>query len=113
MNKRILVLISSFAAIICYGYALGGLGAYMMGQSKPFVISAGFIGGTFCVWLAMKLWRLFLDDIEREAKAKTLKNQTNKPINIRRKLYSSYYDCKNMISRKKRKTLFNAKPHSK
>lgn len=64
MNKRILVLVLSFAALLGYGYALGGLGAYMMGRGRPFVIAAGLTGGTFCVWLALKLWRGYLDDIE-------------------------------------------------
>lgn len=78
MNKRILVLIFSFATIICYGYVLGGIGAYMMGLSKPLVIVAGFIGGTLCIWLALKLWRSFLDDIERETEAKMARDRADK-----------------------------------
>lgn len=75
MNKHTLVLILSFATIICYGYALGGLGAYMTGQRRPLVIAAGLIGGTLCTWLALKLWQQFLDDVKREDAA-ALKKQT-------------------------------------
>lgn len=69
MNKRQFVLILSFATIICYGYALGGLGAYIFGQGKLFVIAAGLVGGTLCAWLALKLWRQFLCEIDESEKA--------------------------------------------
>lgn len=66
MYKRILVLCLSFAAIIGFGYALGGLGGYMFGEGKPLVIAAGLAGGVFCALLALRVWRTYLDDIERE-----------------------------------------------
>lgn len=66
MNKRLLVLILSFATLICYGYALGGIGALMFGRPQPLVIAAGLVGGSFCLWLAFKLWRQFLDEVEAE-----------------------------------------------
>lgn len=67
MNKRLVVLILSFSTIICYGYALGGLGARIMGRGDLYVIPAGFIGGTLCAWLALRLWRQFLDELDEEA----------------------------------------------
>lgn len=69
MNKRLIVLVLSFATIICFGYALGGVGAYVMGKEKPLVIAGGLIGGGFCLLLALKLWRQFLEETEKEAQA--------------------------------------------
>jgi len=63
MNKRLIVLCLSFGAIIGYGYALGGLGGYLMGQGKPVIIAAGLIGGSACVVAALKLWRAYLDEL--------------------------------------------------
>lgn len=66
MNKRLLVLILSFATLMCYGYALGGIGALLAGRPQPLIILAGLAGGSFCLWLAFRLWRQFLDEIEAE-----------------------------------------------
>lgn len=68
MNKRLVVLFLSFSTIIAYGYALGGLGSYAMGVPKPLPIAAGLIGGTLCAYLALKIWRLYLTEIEAENK---------------------------------------------
>lgn len=69
MNKRLIVLILSFATLVGYGYAIGGVGALVLGRPRPFVIAAGFIGGSFSLWLAFRLWRQFLDEVEKEAEA--------------------------------------------
>lgn len=66
MSKRLLVLILSFAAIICYGYAVGGIGAYAVGRASPRAVLGGLAGGTFCVWATLKLWRRYLDELEKE-----------------------------------------------
>lgn len=66
MSKRLTVLFLSFATIIAYGYALGGLGSYAMGVPKPFPIAAGLVGGTVCALLALKIWKLYLIEIEKE-----------------------------------------------
>jgi len=66
MCKRLLVLILSFGTIIAFGYALGGLGGYMFDQGKPLVIAAGLIGGVVSAILALKIWRTYLNDIDRE-----------------------------------------------
>ena len=68
MNKRLIVLFLSFSTIIAYGYTLGGLGSYAMGVPKPLPIAAGLIGGTLCAYLALKIWRLYLTEIEAENK---------------------------------------------
>lgn len=69
MNKRLIVLILSFATLICFGYALGGIGALLVGRSQPLVIAAGLAGGIFCLLLAFRLWRQFLDEVEAEDEA--------------------------------------------
>ena len=68
MRQRVLVLFLSFGTIIAFGYALGGLGSYMFGEGKPLVIAAGLIGGALSGFMALKIWRTYLDDIEREDK---------------------------------------------
>lgn len=70
MNKRIVVLILSISTITCYGYALGGLGAHIMGHGGLYVAAAGLIGGTLCAWLALTLWRQFLDEHSEDTEAK-------------------------------------------
>ncbi len=66
MNKRLTVLFLSFSTIVAYGYALGGLGSYAMGVPKPLPIAVGLAGGTLCAYLALKIWRLYLAEIEEE-----------------------------------------------
>lgn len=68
MHKRLLVLFLSFGTIIAFGYALGGLGGYIFGQGKPLTIAAGLIGGIISALLALKIWKSYLDDLEREDK---------------------------------------------
>lgn len=71
MNKRIAVLILSFGSIIGYGYALGGLGGYLVGQGRPWVIAAGLAGGTVAAGAALAVWRKYLDELEREREERT------------------------------------------
>ena len=68
MTKRLAVLFLSFATIICYGYALGGLGSYALGVPKPLHTAAGLICGTVCAFLALKIWRRYIEEIEEEQK---------------------------------------------
>jgi hypothetical protein len=63
MQKRLLVLFLSFGTIIAFGYALGGLGGYMFGEGKPLVIAAGLSGGALSGFMALRIWRSYLDDI--------------------------------------------------
>lgn len=64
--KRLLVLVLSFSTIIAFGYALGGLWGYVMGRGRPLVIAAGLAVGLICAAAALRIWRGYLEDIERE-----------------------------------------------
>ncbi|MDY9920349.1 MAG: hypothetical protein U2P59_00795 [Synergistota bacterium] len=79
MCKRLLVLIFSFGTIIAFGYALGGLGGYMFDQGKPLVIAAGLIGGVISAILALKIWRTYLNDIDRENEEAKLRAENDSP----------------------------------
>ncbi len=61
-----MVLFLSFGTIIAFGYALGGLGGYIFDRGKPLVIAAGLGGGIISALLALKIWRIYLDDLEEE-----------------------------------------------
>ena len=78
MCKRLLVLILSFRTIIAFGYALGGLGGYMFDQGKPLVIAAGLIGGVVSAILALKIWRTYLNDIDRENEEAKLRAENDR-----------------------------------
>ena len=65
MNKRLIVLILSISTIVAYGYALGGLGSYAM----PVPIAAGLSCGTVFAVAALRLWKSYLEELERERKA--------------------------------------------
>ena len=69
MNKRLIVLILSISTIVAYGYALGGLGSYAMGVPKPVPIAAGLSCGTVFAVAALRLWKSYLEELERERKA--------------------------------------------
>ncbi len=79
MYKRLLVLFLSFGTIIAFGYAPGGLGGYMFDQGKPKVIAAGLIGGIVSAYIALKVWRTYLDDIDRENEDARLQNENDRP----------------------------------
>ena len=70
-----MVLFLSFGTIIAFGYALGGLGGYMFDRGKPLVIAAGLGGGILSALLALKVWRVYLDDLEKEDKKNGLKTE--------------------------------------
>jgi hypothetical protein len=78
MYKRLLVLFLSFGTIIAFGYALGGLGGYMFDQGKPLVIAAGLIGGVVSAILALKIWRTYLNDIDRENEEAKLRAENDR-----------------------------------
>ena len=79
MYKRLLVLFLSFGTIIAFGYALGGLGGYMFDQGKPKVIAAGLIGGLASAFIALKIWRTYLDDIDRENEEAKMRTENDRP----------------------------------
>ncbi|MDO4988359.1 MAG: hypothetical protein Q4E17_04985 [Synergistes sp.] len=61
-----IVLFLSFATIIAYGYALGGLGSYAVGVPKPMPIVLGLSGGTIAAVAALLIWKKYLEEIEEE-----------------------------------------------
>lgn len=65
-SKRLIVLALSFITIIAYGYAVGGAVNWLMGHPKPKPVFFGIVGGTLCAFAALKIWRLYLNDIEEE-----------------------------------------------
>ena len=76
MTKRLAVLFLSFATIICYGYALGGFGSYALGVPKPLHTAAGLGCGTVCAFLALKIWRRYIEEIEEEQKRREEKENS-------------------------------------
>lgn len=46
MGMRHAVLVLSMGTVVLYGYALAGLGGYMMGRGRPDYIAFGLIFGT-------------------------------------------------------------------
>lgn len=63
--KRISTLLCSIGTIVCYGYLLGGTGGYLVGRGRPLVALAGFASGSLLAFLAIKIWRSYLSDLER------------------------------------------------
>jgi hypothetical protein len=68
--KRVTVLCMSFGTIIAFGYALGGLWGYIVGHGRPKVIALGLTVGIALAFAAMRIWRTYLEDIEREDREK-------------------------------------------
>jgi hypothetical protein len=62
--KRIMTLLSSIGTIVCYGYALGGVGGYLAGRGRPFIAAAGIISGSLLAFAAIKIWRSYIADLE-------------------------------------------------
>lgn len=77
MNKRLAVLVLSISTIVAYGYALGGLGSYAMGVPKPVPIAAGLLLGTIFAAAALKLWKVYLAELERERASIEESEETN------------------------------------
>ena len=62
--KRIATMICSVAVMVCFGYAIGGAGGYLIGRGRPLVILLGLAGGAVFTCAAFAIWRLYLKDIE-------------------------------------------------
>lgn len=63
MNKRLLVLILSISSVVAYGYALGGLGGFLLGRGSVTYVVLGLTGGTACALGALKIWREYLKEV--------------------------------------------------
>ena len=57
MGMRHAVLVLSMGTVVLYGYALAGLGGYMMGRGRPDYIAFGLIFGTLSGAAAIFLWK--------------------------------------------------------
>ncbi|MDR3279688.1 MAG: hypothetical protein LBT23_04170 [Synergistaceae bacterium] len=62
--KRIATLICSMTVIVFFGYALGGVGGYLMGRGQPRTIAWGLAGGSLLAYMAIRIWRSYLKDVE-------------------------------------------------
>jgi len=57
---RLVVLLLAIGTIIFYAHALAGLGGYLLGKGRPWMIAYGLIGGTCTAALALWLWKRYL-----------------------------------------------------
>ena len=62
--KRIATLLCSIGTIVCYGYLLAGTGGYLLGRGRPLIAVLGFLSGTILAFIAVKIWRSYLADID-------------------------------------------------
>ncbi len=54
---RLIVTVLSMGTVVAYGYALAGLGGFLLGRGSLHYIIWGLIGGTICGAAAIILWR--------------------------------------------------------
>ena len=62
--KRIATLLCSIGTIVGYGYLLAGTGGYLLGRGRPLVAVLGFLSGTALAFIAIKIWRSYLTDLD-------------------------------------------------
>ncbi len=68
---RMVVMLFSIATLVLYGYALAGMGGYLLGRGRLDYIVLGLAGGTATAVAALWIWkknihRYFMPDDERE-----------------------------------------------
>ena len=72
--KRLATLLCSIGTIVGYSYLIGGTGGYLLGRGRPFIAAAGFVAGSILAFVAIKIWRSYLQDVallnEKERLAK-------------------------------------------
>lgn len=57
---RQFVLLLSMGTIVLYGYALAGMGGYLLGRGRIDYILFGLLGGSLSAWAALFLWKKYL-----------------------------------------------------
>lgn len=62
--KRLAVLLLSIGTLVLYGHAIAGLGGYLWGKGRPFMIAYGLVGGTATAIAALFVWKLYLKELE-------------------------------------------------
>ena len=63
---RQFVLLLSMGTIVLYGYALAGMGGYLLGRGRINYIIFGLLGGSVSAWGALFFWRKYLLSLERK-----------------------------------------------
>jgi hypothetical protein len=57
-------MICSMAVLVCFGYAVGGAGGYLVGQGRPRAIIFGLLGGAVLVCASLQIWKSYIADVE-------------------------------------------------
>ena len=60
MGMRHAVLVLSMGTVVLYGYALAGLGGYMMGRGRPDYFAFGLIFCTLSGAASIFLWKKYI-----------------------------------------------------
>ena len=63
---RQVVLLLSMGTIVLYGYALAGMGGYLLGRGRIDYILFGLLGGSVSAWAALVLWKKYLVALDSE-----------------------------------------------
>jgi len=62
--KRIAVLLCSMSVLGFFGYAIRGMGGYLVGRGNPPAIAMGLSGGASLSYAAIRIWKSYLADAE-------------------------------------------------
>ena len=62
--KRIATMFCSMAVLVCFGYAVGGAGGYLVGRGSPRAIILGLLGGAALTCASLQLWKSYIADVE-------------------------------------------------
>lgn len=63
---RFIVLLLSMGAVAMYGYALAGMGSYLLGKGRLDYIVFGLGAGITATTAALFLWRKYLVSLSKE-----------------------------------------------
>ncbi len=63
---RQFVLLLSMGTIVLYGYALAGMGGYLLGRGRIDYVLIGLFGGSISAWAALFLWKKYLLTLDEE-----------------------------------------------
>ena len=66
MNRRLAVLLLSIGSVVGFGYALGGLGGYLLGKGDMRYVAGGLTGGFAAALGALRLWKDYLAELAEE-----------------------------------------------
>ena len=61
--KRITTMLCSVAVLFFLGHAVGGMGGYLAGRGRPYVILWGLSGAVVFTCLSFIIWKSYLRDI--------------------------------------------------